>query len=428
MRWNLRMKAAERGIWKSTELRRMLADGRPGDPAGKMSGWWTGTPNTIKLDELDVICAVLGCEPSDAVDPRAGQGAPHRPTSRRRTTADGTGTGTSSTVTRGSATRDRHRRCDRRPAAGVVSSSASDDRRRVDHTSSRLLLRVFARRTVHPTAVHGLRIGPLLQQRSVRRLPPTRSTARRVVRGLPRVGCHPPLPVAVLDVSLVEDPLPDGDLRLLRPPQRHQRTACLPTVLRDTPASANNPAARSTSPTPPGSANNCSSRTCRHSRTAPHRHVDRTPATIRATHEPLHERCPTVQRHAFTPGRVEPAHPVRRPSSTSVVIAARAAPATTPSCCGSATRSIRDHAAVHGWSRKHTNDVRRTMRLVAGPANTHRARRSTPADVSAARACKPTSAPSPPSTSSPPPVCSSTTGSRPSSATSTTTVAGCPTR
>ena len=25
MRWNLRMKAAERGIWKSTELRRMLA-------------------------------------------------------------------------------------------------------------------------------------------------------------------------------------------------------------------------------------------------------------------------------------------------------------------------------------------------------------------------------------------------------------------
>ena len=26
MRWNLRMKAAERGIWKSTELRRLLAE------------------------------------------------------------------------------------------------------------------------------------------------------------------------------------------------------------------------------------------------------------------------------------------------------------------------------------------------------------------------------------------------------------------
>jgi hypothetical protein len=26
-----------------------------------MSGLWSGQPNTIKLDELDVICAVLGC-------------------------------------------------------------------------------------------------------------------------------------------------------------------------------------------------------------------------------------------------------------------------------------------------------------------------------------------------------------------------------
>jgi DNA-binding Xre family transcriptional regulator len=29
--------------------------------AGKMSGLWSGQPNTVRLDELDVICAVLGC-------------------------------------------------------------------------------------------------------------------------------------------------------------------------------------------------------------------------------------------------------------------------------------------------------------------------------------------------------------------------------
>jgi DNA-binding Xre family transcriptional regulator len=29
--------------------------------AGKMSGLWSGSPNVVKLDELDVICAVLGC-------------------------------------------------------------------------------------------------------------------------------------------------------------------------------------------------------------------------------------------------------------------------------------------------------------------------------------------------------------------------------
>jgi DNA-binding Xre family transcriptional regulator len=64
MRWNLRMTAAERGIWKSTELRRMLAAAGLDISAGKMSGWWTGTPNSIRLDELDVLCAVLDCEPS----------------------------------------------------------------------------------------------------------------------------------------------------------------------------------------------------------------------------------------------------------------------------------------------------------------------------------------------------------------------------
>lgn len=67
MRWNLRMKAAERGIWKSTELRRLFAEAGLEVSAGKMSGWWTGTPNTIRLDELDVICAVLGCAPSDVL-------------------------------------------------------------------------------------------------------------------------------------------------------------------------------------------------------------------------------------------------------------------------------------------------------------------------------------------------------------------------
>ena len=29
-----------------------------------MSGLWTGTPTTIRLEDLDVICAVLDCEPS----------------------------------------------------------------------------------------------------------------------------------------------------------------------------------------------------------------------------------------------------------------------------------------------------------------------------------------------------------------------------
>jgi len=49
--------------------------------AGKMSGLWSGQPNTVKLDELDVICAVLGCdvgelllpEPAAVPEPAASQ-------------------------------------------------------------------------------------------------------------------------------------------------------------------------------------------------------------------------------------------------------------------------------------------------------------------------------------------------------------------
>ena len=62
MKWNLRLAAANRGIWKASELQKMLAARGMVISAGKMSGLWSGNPNTIRLYELDVICAVLGCE------------------------------------------------------------------------------------------------------------------------------------------------------------------------------------------------------------------------------------------------------------------------------------------------------------------------------------------------------------------------------
>ena len=65
MRWNLRLTAAERGIWKSTEMRRRLADAGLEISAGKMSALWAGTPVSIRLDDLDVICAVLECGPAE---------------------------------------------------------------------------------------------------------------------------------------------------------------------------------------------------------------------------------------------------------------------------------------------------------------------------------------------------------------------------
>lgn len=79
MRWNLRMTAAERGIWKSTQMRRLLAEAGLELSAGKMSGLWTGTPTTIRLDDLDVICSVLQCEPSQLLIPEPEKVAARRP-------------------------------------------------------------------------------------------------------------------------------------------------------------------------------------------------------------------------------------------------------------------------------------------------------------------------------------------------------------
>ncbi|MGD0555179.1 MAG: helix-turn-helix transcriptional regulator [Streptosporangiaceae bacterium] len=88
MRWNLRMTAAERGIWKSTEMRRRLAEAGLEISAGKMSRWWTTTPVSIRLEDLDVICAVLGCTPADLMICEPDQVAARRPA------AAATGTGT----------------------------------------------------------------------------------------------------------------------------------------------------------------------------------------------------------------------------------------------------------------------------------------------------------------------------------------------
>ncbi|PPK61891.1 helix-turn-helix transcriptional regulator [Actinokineospora auranticolor] len=69
MRWNLRLAAANRGIWKASELQRGLAEHGLVISLGKMSNLWSGQPVSLKLDDLDVICVVLGCEIGDLLTP-----------------------------------------------------------------------------------------------------------------------------------------------------------------------------------------------------------------------------------------------------------------------------------------------------------------------------------------------------------------------
>jgi len=65
MKWNLRLAAAQRSIWRSSDLRRLLAERGLVMSAGKMSHLWAGQPISIRLDDLDIICSVLDCQPGD---------------------------------------------------------------------------------------------------------------------------------------------------------------------------------------------------------------------------------------------------------------------------------------------------------------------------------------------------------------------------
>jgi DNA-binding Xre family transcriptional regulator len=69
VKWNLRLAAANRGIWKASELQHLLADHGLTVSAGKMSGLWSGHPISIRLDDLDVICAALDCRVGELLIP-----------------------------------------------------------------------------------------------------------------------------------------------------------------------------------------------------------------------------------------------------------------------------------------------------------------------------------------------------------------------
>ncbi|MFF9273374.1 helix-turn-helix domain-containing protein [Streptomyces rochei] len=81
MRWQLRLRAAERGVFKAVEMRRLLAEAGLRISTGKMSALWSATvaPVSVRLDDLEVICRVLGCDAAGLLaleDPLPGPPAP----------------------------------------------------------------------------------------------------------------------------------------------------------------------------------------------------------------------------------------------------------------------------------------------------------------------------------------------------------------
>jgi DNA-binding Xre family transcriptional regulator len=65
MKWNLRMVAAQRDIWRPTQLLKAFEEVGFTPSLSKVAALWSNTPVTVRLDDLDMICAALDCTVAD---------------------------------------------------------------------------------------------------------------------------------------------------------------------------------------------------------------------------------------------------------------------------------------------------------------------------------------------------------------------------
>ncbi|WP_231905556.1 helix-turn-helix domain-containing protein [Streptomyces davaonensis] len=74
MKWNLRMVAAQRDLWRPTEVLAAFQQVGFKPSLSKVAALWSGKPVTVRLDDLDLMCAALDCTVADLLqaEPVAG--------------------------------------------------------------------------------------------------------------------------------------------------------------------------------------------------------------------------------------------------------------------------------------------------------------------------------------------------------------------
>lgn len=68
MKWNLRWAAAKRDIWRPSDLLKAFAEVGFTPSLSKVAALWSGKPISVRLDDLDKICAALGCTIADILE------------------------------------------------------------------------------------------------------------------------------------------------------------------------------------------------------------------------------------------------------------------------------------------------------------------------------------------------------------------------
>jgi DNA-binding Xre family transcriptional regulator len=68
MKWNLRWAAAKRDIWRPSDLLAAFKDVGFEPSLSKVAALWSNKPISLRLDDLDQICAALHCTVADLLE------------------------------------------------------------------------------------------------------------------------------------------------------------------------------------------------------------------------------------------------------------------------------------------------------------------------------------------------------------------------
>ena len=68
MKWNLRWAAARRDIWRPSDLLAPFRDVGFEPSMSKVAALWSAKPISVRLDDLDRICAALDCTVADLLE------------------------------------------------------------------------------------------------------------------------------------------------------------------------------------------------------------------------------------------------------------------------------------------------------------------------------------------------------------------------
>ena len=68
MKWNLRWAAARHDIWRPSDLLKAFEDVGFTPSLSKVAALWGSKPISVRLDDLDKMCAALGCTVADLLE------------------------------------------------------------------------------------------------------------------------------------------------------------------------------------------------------------------------------------------------------------------------------------------------------------------------------------------------------------------------